>query len=260
MENQTTTEALDLGNIETTETSTEEVVDNELNIDEIDTEETLADPETTDEDSEEIEEDIENLFDEEDLEDPNKYLIGGYNLDKYKELISLDNEEDVKEFSDYMLSMKEKGFTQEQVEFMIDEEIAEDAQEKPKLDKKSIKEKLSNSLTLEEKRNYKALNNFISSAIQGTDMEGSREKIMMNPALVKLVNTIYKKTLGKTTNINRTNSPKEGRRKTISIESAYDTINQAMSTGENIDKVIKDLKSQVSDKQGFKDLLKIIGK
>lgn len=218
-------------------------------------------PIVEEEDSEENSEgDLEDLFDEEDLEDPNQYNIGGYDLSKYKDIINPDNDKDYQEFSDYISAMKDNGFTQKQVEFMIDKEIAEEEQTPNKPDKKAIKEKLNASLTLDEKRNYKALNNFVSGAIQGTDIENQREEIMTNPALVKLVNTIYKKTLGRTTNINRTKAPSEGRIKTMSIDSAFDVLNQAMSDGGNIDEVIKNLRKKVSDKEGFKDLLKVIGK
>lgn len=226
--------------------------------------------EVTEEPIEEIvEEDTEfnpdNLFNDDDAEEEVNYTFGEYDLSKFKDVLDFSDEELVSEFNEYASKYQEKGFTQEQVEFILDEKIAElEAQEDAKAKKptqREVKEKLQKSLTKEEIRNYKPTSVFVRELVAGTEFEDKAMDIMQNPTLVKLFHTAYKKSLGKTTNINNTNKPKETQIKSMTIDEAYDLVIQA-TKDKGIDKesLIKDLKARVSDKEGLAHLLSLMGK
>lgn len=214
------------------------------------------------EDNTELENNIEDQNENDNLEDlfdndEDNYNISGYNLSKYKDVLSFDNPEDMREFNDYIDKFSQLGFTQEQIEFLIDDEI-NDSEEPKELTKKDIKEKL-NSLSVEEKRNYRAINSFVNNALIGTELQGKERQIMSNPALVKLMNIVYKQSLSKTTNFKSTQKRNEKPIKTLTLDEAYDRLLE--STKDNsIDKnkLITELRSRVADTKGLEDLLSII--
>lgn len=171
---------------------------------------------------------IEDLFGEEDLVDKSLYQIAGYDLSKYKEMgLDLEDKESSQEFVDYIGKFKEQGFTQEQVDFIISDKLEEASKEKvkepkKKLTREEIKENLNQNLSLEEKRNYKSINRFLGDSLQGTGLESYQDEIVTNPMLVKLVNAMYKKSLGKTTNINKVSQVKQGKEQIVNKENASD--------------------------------------
>jgi len=196
-------------------------------------------------------------------DDETLYGVGDYNLSKYKEVLDFDNPEVIGVLEAEANRYKEKGFTQEQIEFILDErveEMANEAEDNKVPSPEEIRQNLSNKLTSEEKRNYRAVHSFVSDMYTGTELEKGIDNIMGNPILVKMMNVMYKKSLSQTGNMNQS-IPKrpEKQIRSMSIDEAYDTIDRAMSDGRDIKKVVKEIKNRVADKQGLQELLKIIG-
>lgn len=244
---ETTNEIVDIETPEVETSNNEEV--------EIDTEN-----ETSDETNEQTTEDNDNLDDMFD-DDTDVYTVAGYNLSKYKDILDFENEEVMTEFNSYAEKFANKGFTQEQIEFILDDKLEDlkDDNKPKKPTKEEIKNKLTNSLSREEKRNYKAINSFIAGALNGTELQGKEKEIMSNPALVKLCNIIYKQSLSKTTNLKSTQKPNEKNIRTTTLDEAYDRLLESTKdTSINKEELIKELRSTVADRQGLEELLSII--
>lgn len=242
----------------------EDVVVNETEVTETETE--VNDTEIDDTEVNEIVEETETETDEE--FDPDKmfdddneqYQVAGYDLSKYKDVLNFENEAVMLEFTEYAQKYADAGFTQEQIELLLDERLVNDVEDKPKkLSNKEIQDRLNKGLSREEKRNYKAINSFVVGALHGTELEDKSRDIMKNPALVKLMNIVYKKSLGTTTNIKATQKPKETTIKTMSLDEAYDKLLESTKDS-SVDKtkLISELKSRVADKKGLDKLLSII--
>lgn len=130
----------------TNEEVQDETVDNDIETDEHDTEETQE---------EQAEEQQEEEFnpDELDLETDDMYKVNDYDLSKYKDRIDLSNDTVRQNLENVSRELKEQGFTQSQVEFLLDKELSslKDMQE---VDRKpeNIKKELSEVLTIQENR------------------------------------------------------------------------------------------------------------
>lgn len=140
---------------------------------------------TTDIEESEPELDLDNLeFEEE-------YTYNGYDFSKYKDV--LDDDDCVEMVETITTQMKALNYTQEQADFLADllrmaTEDDEEEEESPV----NVKEELNKYLTKEEKRNYKAVANFINTSFKGTEMEEYVNEIKSNPFLVKMFHTLYK--------------------------------------------------------------------
>lgn len=195
----------------------------------------------------------------EDYEDPDMYKVAGYDLSKYKDVLNFEEPEKMEEFNAYIEKLQKAGFTQEQIEFLIDDEL-NDSEEKPKVKtNKEIKEELQKELTKDEKRNYKAVYAFVGNNLKNTEFEGKVTQIMQNPALVKVMNIMYKNSLGKTTNLKSMQKPNEKQLRTMTLDEAYNKLLES-TKDKDIDRkaLIKELKSRVADRKGLDHLLSII--
>lgn len=140
---------------------------------------------TTDIEESEPELDLDNLeFEEE-------YTYNGYDFSKYKDI--LDDDDCVEMVETITTQMKALNYTQEQADFLADllrmaTEDDEEEEESPV----NVREELNKYLTKEEKRNYKAVANFINTSFKGTEMEEYVNEIKSNPFLVKMFHTLYK--------------------------------------------------------------------
>lgn len=198
--------------------------------------------------------DPDKMFDEEELV---SYNFGIYNLEKFKDVLDFENQELHDEFNSYVLDLEAKGFTQEQVEFMLEREIAKPEPEKNKED---VKEVLKKSLTIEEKRNYSNINNFVTDMIAGTEFEESKNDIMQNPALVKLFNQIYKKSLSKTGSLNNlATKSKEKQIKSLDYETAMSKVKDSLAKKGDTRGLVSSLINSVSDKEKFIAVTKAMG-
>lgn len=203
------------------------------------------------------------LFGEEDGEEEVSYQFGDYDLSKYKDVLDFTDKEMVEEFNQYAQKYADKGFTQEQVEFILDEKIAELNEKEPKKEKKltqkEVKERLQKSLTKEEIRNYTATTNFVRNILSGTEFEDKLNDIVQNPTLVKLFHNVYKKSIGSTTNLGSVAKKQEKQIKTMSLDEAYDRLLETTRNKEiDRDGLVKELRARVSDREGLENLLSII--
>lgn len=174
----------------TNETITESVIDD-------------SEPETQPEEGETKEEDtteeggVEFNPDEIDFSDQ-ETTFGKYDLSKFKDNINFENSEAMDAFNQEAKKMEELGFTQEQVEYICESVLGmnEEVGEVKMPTKSEITSNLKKGLTIEEQRNYKAINSFVKEALKGTELESETQFIMSNPKIVKLVNAVYKKASG----------------------------------------------------------------
>ncbi len=180
---------------------TEEVIDNQEtqtenpeleNTEELETEETeQAKEETEEKEREEPDEE----FNSDDMDfTENDTTFGIYDLSKYRDNINFDNAEAMEAFNKEAKKLEQLGFTQEQVDYMCESILGlnEEAEQPQKLTKKEVQANLKKYLTVEEQRNYAAVNNFMKEKLKGTELEKNQTEIMSNAYLVKLGHIFYK--------------------------------------------------------------------
>lgn len=188
-----------------------------------------------------------------DEEVPTKF--GDYDLSKYKGVINFENEEFTNSLNSKAQEFKELGFTQAQVEYLIDKEIeyAKQQQESKALNKEKVMAELQNSLTPQEKRDYKAVGNYTKEIIKGdAQLEKCYDEAMANPIVYKLLHKAFNKSLGGVNLGVKTNV--EVKENKLSFESALDEYTERLKVGKA---EYKDLLEKMSkeDIQKFKDFL-----
>lgn len=138
-------------------------------------------------------------FNEEDEEG----LMEGYSLSAFSEMLSLEDPEDEEFVRGHLRQMQELGFTQQQVDHVIQMQIDLYQQELDESDSvhqeqenefthEKVAQRLKDNLTTEEKRNYKS----VLSWVKGMENSGVPKEwindAMGNPALVKMFHALYK--------------------------------------------------------------------
>ena len=88
---------------------------------------------------------------------------------------------------EYAKKYQEQGFTQAQIEFLMEENLAD----APK-DRNSIMKELNNSLTMEEKQSYRHTGTQLKQALDKSNLGKYYEEIMTNPIAFKVVNALVK--------------------------------------------------------------------
>lgn len=216
-------------------------------------------------DIEEVEETEEAEFDpDEEGFDEDEYTFEGYDLSAFKDKFDFSTEENVGIITKYLSGLQDQGFTQAQVEFLIEKELSDEDEEEPKNKPKTaaeIREELKANLTQEERRNYKAVNAFVADMLEGSELSEFKKEIMSNPNLVKLMHVAYQKSLGKTGNINKAVSKKgEKTIRSVSYDDAYEELISAVSKKNGNAKEVADrLMKTVSDKESFSKIVKAMG-
>ena len=97
-------------------------------------------------------------FTVDDIEFTEEYNLGGYDFSKFKGRI---DESSLPYIEEYAKRYQEQGFTQAQIEFLMEENLAET----PK-DRDSIMKELNTSLTMEEKQSYKYTGTQLRQALE----------------------------------------------------------------------------------------------
>lgn len=200
---------------------TEEIIDNsEVIAEDVIPENQMETPESDTETPEEIQEQ-ETKEDEESEEDfsiddldllENETTFGKYDLSKYKDNLAYENIEAMDNLKQVAQKMDELGFSQEQVEFILDniyeasQEIEE--QQPKKMTKTEVQNHLKETLTPDEKRDYKVVNNYVKEMVKGSEFEGLEKNIMTDPLLIKFARLFYKKSVGSKV-INKSNVPEQ---------------------------------------------------
>ena len=211
---------------------TEEIIDNsEVIAEDVIPENQMETPESDTETPEEIQEQ-ETKEDEESEEDfsiddldllENETTFGKYDLSKYQDNLAYENIEAMDNLKQVAQKMDELGFSQEQVEFILDniyeasQEIEE--QQPKKMTKTEVQNHLKETLTPDEKRDYKVVNNYVKEMVKGSEFEGLEKNIMTDPLLIKFARVFYKKSVGSKV-INKSNVPEQKTNASYTVENA----------------------------------------
>lgn len=123
-------------------------------------------------------------FSVDDIDFSEEYNIAGYDFSKFKGRI---DESSLPYLEEYAKKYQEQGFTQAQIEFLLEENLAEE----PK-DRESIMKELNTSLTMEEKQNYRHTGTQLKQALDKSNLGKYYEEIMTNPIAFKVVNALVK--------------------------------------------------------------------
>lgn len=194
--------------------------------------------------------------------------FGDYDLSKYKEVINFENEQVIEMFNAKAQELKEAGFTQSQVEYLLDKEIeyAKQQQENKALSKEKVMEELNKSLTVQEKRDYKAVGSFLKEITKGdAQLEKCYNEAMSNPIVYKLLHKAFNKSLGGQPINHTIPREREDKNQGISIDTAINEytnyLQQNLGNGEDrtpaINKILNKLSKE--DKEKFKETFGIKG-
>nr|DAK42919.1 MAG TPA: hypothetical protein [Caudoviricetes sp.] len=123
-------------------------------------------------------------FTVDDIEFTEEYNLGGYDFSKFKGRI---DESSLPYIEEYAKRYQEQGFTQAQIEFLMEENLSET----PK-DRDSIMKELNTSLTMEEKQSYKYTGTQLRQALDKSNLGKYYDEIMTNPIAFKVVNALVK--------------------------------------------------------------------
>ena len=123
-------------------------------------------------------------FSVDDIQFEEEYNIAGYDFSKFKGRI---DESSLPYLEEYAKKYQEQGFTQAQIEFLMEENLA-DTQK----DMDSIMKELQSSLTVEEKQSYKHTGIQLKQALDKSNLGKYYEEIMTNPIAFKVVNALVK--------------------------------------------------------------------
>lgn len=123
-------------------------------------------------------------FTVDDIEFTEEYNLGGYDFSKFKGRI---DESSLPYIEEYAKRYQEQGFTQAQIEFLMEENLSET----PK-DRDSIMKDLNTSLTMEEKQSYKYTGTQLRQALDKSNLGKYYDEIMTNPIAFKVVNALVK--------------------------------------------------------------------
>lgn len=241
-------------NIETVETTEQETETVEETTEE--TTETTDEKEETEEGAEEQENEEEDTFDPDKLEFENEDVeakFGDYDLSNFKDRINFENEQVRQLFSEKATELKEQGFNQQQVEYLLNKEIEYTLQnrESQKLSKEKVMEELKKSLTVQERKDYKAVGGYLKEITQGDEqLSKVYAEAMSNPVVYKLLHRAFSKSLGgKNLGIGTTKDTKEVRQTGMTLDRAVSEYTSYLAAhvgdGEDrtpvINKLIKDL-------------------
>lgn len=246
--------------------TTEETVEQGPDVSEItggvggdDTNDLITD--NTEEGAEEQETD-DNEFDPDNLEfdDSVEAKFGDYDLTAFKDRINFDNDEVRELFNNQAAELKEQGFTQKQVEYLLNKEIehALKSREIEAFNKEKVKAELQKSLSLQEKRDYKAVGQYLKEITQGDEqLNKVYKEAMSNPIVYKLLHRAFiKGNGGKPLGVGPIKDTKEVRYQSMTLDRAIseytDYIAKHLGDGEDrtpvINKLIKDLPKDQQEK------------
>lgn len=182
-------------------------------------------------------------------EDTGDYVFGDYDLSTFKDEIDFTNENVRNIFMEKSKELKEKGFSQDQVNYLLQKEIdyIKQNRERQALNKEQVMKELQASLNLQQKRDYKATGNFLKEALKGdAELEKLYNEAMSNPAVYKLIHKIYTKNLsGKSINNLGDKSKETREKKIISFDEALDKYTARLQAG---NKDVKDILNSLSEK------------
>lgn len=177
-------------------TETQDINDN-LDIDDTEIDETTESTET--EETEETTEQESTEFDPDTLEfeeAEEDFTFGDYNLSRFKDNLNLSDENVRRGMTELAVELKENNFTQAQIEWLMEKEISA-VQNKNSVEptKEQVMKELKETLTIQERKDYKAVGGYLKENLKGTELEKYYKEAMSNPAVFKIVHALYSKNL-----------------------------------------------------------------
>lgn len=197
----------------------------------------------------------EKPFSVDDIEFGDEYKIANYDFSKYKDVLS---PESLPIITEYAKKYSEKGFTQEQIEFLLEEQLEEQNNVKTK---ENVMKELNNYLTFEEKQSYRIVGTQVKQALEKSGLSKYYEEIMTNPIAFKVINSILRHNSGGA-NI-KPNTEIEGRKITSltgyqAVEEFNKYLNENLGNADKESK-IKELMSKLTNEQEKKYFKEILG-
>ena len=190
--------------IESSEVTEEQITDNEEVTEEV-TEEPTEIQEETDEQQEteeKPEEEKEEDFNPENatFEDESLYQIEGYDLTEFKEVVDLGDSEKRQQAESQLKQLKEMGFTQDQIKFLINnavQDLQADAQPQKELKTQSeVNAYLNQNLDKDTKLNYIPLTRNVKEWFAGSKYEKHTGRMNKDPDFLNMINYLSKKIKG----------------------------------------------------------------
>lgn len=190
--------------IESSEVTEEQITDNEEVTEEV-TEEPTEIQEETDEQQEteeKPEEEKEEDFNPENatFEDESLYQIEGYDLTEFKEVVDLGDPEKRQQAESQLKQLKEMGFTQDQIKFLINNAVQDlQAETEPKKELKTQSEVnayLNKNLDKDTKLNYIPLTRNVKEWFSGSKYEKHIGRMVKDPDFLNMVDYLNKKIKG----------------------------------------------------------------
>lgn len=188
---------------------------------------------------------------EEDKENE-KNTIEGYDLSKFENDLDLEGESSKEYINSELKQLKELGFSQEQAEKYIQKQIDVYRETQKVIDNENspeyIQNKLKAELTVDEKRNYKPVTNWVKEQLKDSVDPEWIPSMMANPKLVKVLNSLYKKA---TNNNSIQPIPKAEKKSLMTIEDAIASFKKQMNEKDSIPvtetkKILTDLKKNLT--------------
>ncbi|WGM54791.1 hypothetical protein FNU4_5 [Fusobacterium phage vB_FnuS_FNU4] len=192
-------------------------------------------------------------FSVDDIEFTEEYNIAGYDFSKFKGRIA---ESDLPYLEEYAKKYQEQGFTQAQIEFLMEENLVDT----PK-DMDSIMKELQSSLTVEEKQSYRHTGTQLKQALDKSNLGKYYEEIMTNPIAFKVVNALVKN-LTPGTNVGAKTERESRVNSTISGEKGVELFNEFLSTSSDetaIKAKAKEIRSKITNQEELNYFNQIVG-
>lgn len=198
----------------------------------------------------------------------------GYSLDEFKDVMDLSDPEDEKLVREKLKAYREAGFTQAQVNQVINDMVelyrqdAQEAYEKELEEEKlytpeAILDRLKKELTTEEKREYKHVANWFSQIGKGAIKDQHISDALSNPSLVKILTVLYKNSTN--TNVVRDTGDTTPKSSSISPQAVFERWQEWIKGQKNVTRdasrnYIKQFENLISsdDKETFNQIFKSI--
>ena len=193
-------------------------------------------------------------FSVDDIQFTEEYNIAGYDFSKFKGRIA---ESDLPYLEEYAKKYQEQGFTQTQIEFLMEENLVDT----PK-DMDSIMKELQSSLTVEEKQSYRHTGTQLKQALDRSNLGKYYEEIMTNPIAFKVVNALVKN-LTTGANVGAKIERESRVNSLISGERGVELFNEFLSTSsvneEAVKAKVKEIRSKIKNQEELNYFNQIVG-
>lgn len=193
-------------------------------------------------------------FSVDDIQFAEEYNIAGYDFSKFKGRI---DESSLPYLEEYAKKYQEQGFTQAQIEFLLEENLSE----APK-DRESIMKELNASLTMEEKQSYRHTGMQLKQALDKSNLGKYYEEIMSNPIAFKVVNALVK-SLTPGANIGAKTERESRVNSLISGERGVELFNEFLSTSSVNEEVVKakvkEIRGKIKNQEELNYFNQIVG-